>query len=949
MLSLHAIKSASEAGKYYQQDNYYTSGDTARQTSEWHGKGAELLGLSGHVTEEDFKRMLSGELPNGTTLGRYQDGKRVHRPGLDMTFSAPKSVSILSMIGGDERLIKAHQRAVNQVLDYIEKNYSYTRVKDESGELVRERVGNLTIAKFLHDVSRLMDPQLHTHAVLLNAALRSDGKWRSLDMVDVFRQKIRLGTMYRSALAKEVVKLGYSINRTGKGCMFEISDVPNEVIKNFSKRREDIKDMLGNFREKGGKAASVAALITRSRKQSLSQEEKSEIWHKQAEVLNFDAKAVVAAAKQEEKLKTTSSLSQDEFGLEVKANPKEDKSIRGIFTRGVETAQSIWQLLEKMFSSPEDHPVHNLEGVALSVEHLSERNSRFDSDALERAAADFTLGNKDMKDIGQTINDMLDKGELLGGYTDEGGYYYTTPELRRIEQENLSMLDASKKAVKPIMNKKEITAGLAKSPANEGQKACITLALNCKDRVIGIQGHAGVGKTFMMKEAKRLMDGKGWEFIGMAPSASAARTLQKDAGIKSHTISRFLATYDNFIQHGRGSDEVNKKMQNKVILVDEASLASSQQVNNLLKFSKLTNTKLIFMGDTKQLGAVEAGCPFHQLIKHGMRIAEMTNIMRQKCPKLLQAVYQTIDGIDQSSRQPFEETIKTLENNIIDTDEMLDEVVNTWKELSPAEREDTLLIAPSNELRREINDDIRKLLVNEGTIKKGGIKFNAYENKNMTTAELKYFRNYVPGNVLTFTKGWTRHGFRANEELKIIKSDDRTNTVTLQNEKGKEIKIEPGRLPTKLLKEASLYQKLKLTLAEGDQLRWTKNGSTDKDIINGHKIEVLAVNTEQIKLKTEEGKVKEVSLKDPALKHIDYAFSSTVHAAQGRTNSRVIAALESEHKHLANQRIFYVSISRAENNLHIITQDKKEMAKSLSENSGAKGASLDIKMEEMSL
>jgi conjugative relaxase-like TrwC/TraI family protein len=996
MLSLHALKSASEAGKYYQQDNYYTSGDDARQTSQWHGKGAKLLGLSGHVTEKDFEEILSGNLPNGARLGRMQDGKRIHRPGLDMTFSAPKSVSILAEVGGDKRLLKAHEESVKAVLDIIEKKYSYTRVKDETGKVVKEQVDNLVIATFEHKLSRERDPQSHTHCVAANATQRDDGNWRSLEMVDVFNNKLLLGTMYRSILAKKVTQLGYNITRTGKNCMFEIEQVPIEVRECFSKRRGQIKDMLNNFNEQGGKAASVAALITRARKKSISHEELTELWQQQTDLLNFDAKAVVANAQEVAKQQgaegieqQTSSKGSDlsfdiakldqqvadtaqshaekelpsdelkEIDDKLKDGGLDTEEKADLLQRAITTVRSIWQRTHNAFAgiypalsqalSGQD-PSHDLDGLTLAIEHLSERNSRFTNGSIRLAGAEFGLGQQDMLDIDNAIAERVENGELLSGYTEDGGFYYTTPELRRTEEENLEMLDKSKQTVRPIMSKKEIAQSLVNTTVNKGQQACIILALNTKDRVIGIQGHAGAGKTFMMKEAKRLLNGKGYEFIGMAPSASAARTLQKDTAIESQTISRFLAVHDNFIRGNQPNKDVNKEMYKKVLLVDEASLASSEQFNKLLKFSELTGTRLIFMGDIKQLGSVEAGCPFSQLLKHGMRVAEMTNIVRQKCSQLREAVYKVIAGIDSMKEGPFAKAIDSLENNIKDTGDTLADTVQTWKQLSPKERADTLIIAPSNRLRKNINIGIRRVLAGEGVIKKDKqVSFTAYENKSLTVAELKHFHNYVPGNTLIFAKGYAKHGFRPHEGFRVIEVNTKAKTVTLKNEAGRQVTIEPGRIPEKNLKEAGLYEDLPLRLAEGDQLRWTRNSKNDREIINGHKITVMAVNTNMITIKQEDGTIKELDMRNPDLKHIDYAFCSTVHAAQGQTKEGVIAALDSNHKHLTNQRLFYVSISRAKNNLHIFNEDRNQLVTNLSRNTGAKTASLDIKHDDMGL
>jgi ATP-dependent exoDNAse (exonuclease V) alpha subunit len=202
---------------------------------------------------------------------------------------------------------------------------------------------------------------------------------------------------------------------------------------------------------------------------------------------------------------------------------------------------------------------------------------------------------------------------------------------------------------------------------------------------------------------------------------------------------------------------------------------------------------------------------------------------------------------------------------------------------------------------------------------------------------------------LIFAKGYAKHGFRPHEGFRVTEVNAKAKTVTLKNEAGRQVTIEPGRIPEKNLKEAGLYEDLPLRLAEGDQLRWTRNSKNDREIINGHKITVMAVNTNMITIKQEDGTIKELDMRNPDLKHIDYAFCSTVHAAQGQTKEGVIAALDSNHKHLTSQRLFYVSISRAKNNLHIFNEDRNQLVTSLGKNTGAKTASLDIKHDDMGL
>lgn len=202
--SVSALSSASQAASYYEADDYYAEGGMA--PSEWLGEAAERLGLSGEVDREKFAELLEGRIA-GQQLGTTRDGKVEHRPGWDITLSAPKSVSIMSEVAGDKRLIKAHGAAVKVALAHVEKHMAATRIR-QGGEVRRDATGNLGIATFRHATSRAQDPQLHTHAVVINATQDKDGSWRSLEPRAFYQLQKEIGAIYRQELAHGVAALG---------------------------------------------------------------------------------------------------------------------------------------------------------------------------------------------------------------------------------------------------------------------------------------------------------------------------------------------------------------------------------------------------------------------------------------------------------------------------------------------------------------------------------------------------------------------------------------------------------------------------------------------------------------------------------------------------------------------------------------------------------------------
>lgn len=181
---------------YYEADDYYV-GD-AKAPSAWHGRGAARLALRGEVEPETFSAMLHGKLPDGTVLGTVRKGVHQHKAGWDLTFSAPKSVSVMALVAGDRRLLDAHDRAVRVALDYAERHAATTRIRE--GKLTpRVATGNLAVATFPHFTARPIDtqadPQVHTHSVVMNATHDDDGThggkgtWRSIESQPLYKMR----------------------------------------------------------------------------------------------------------------------------------------------------------------------------------------------------------------------------------------------------------------------------------------------------------------------------------------------------------------------------------------------------------------------------------------------------------------------------------------------------------------------------------------------------------------------------------------------------------------------------------------------------------------------------------------------------------------------------------------------------------------------------------------
>ncbi|ELT3677867.1 conjugative relaxase, partial [Escherichia coli] len=281
-------------------------------------QGAEQLGLQGSVDKDIFTRLLEGRLPDGADLSRMQDGSNKHRPGYDLTFSAPKSVSMMAMLGGDKRLIDAHNQAVDFAVRQVEALASTRVMTDGQSETVL--TGNLVMALFNHDTSRDQDPQLHTHVVVANVT-QHNGEWKTLssDKVgktgfseNVLANRIAFGKIYQSELRQRVEALGYETEVVGKHGMWEMPGVPVEA---FSGRSQAIREAVGE--DASLKSRDVAALDTRKSKQHVDPEVRMAEWMQTLKETGFDIRAYRDAADQRAETRTQAPGAVSQEGPDV--------------------------------------------------------------------------------------------------------------------------------------------------------------------------------------------------------------------------------------------------------------------------------------------------------------------------------------------------------------------------------------------------------------------------------------------------------------------------------------------------------------------------------------------------------------------------------------------------------------------------------------------------------
>ena len=744
--SIGAVASPSQGAAYYERDGYYAK-DSAehRMMSAWAGRGAEALGLEGPVDPDVFRAVLEGHVPDGSgrRLGRRtREGEIHHRPGRDLTFSAPKSVSLVALIGGDARVVDAHDRAVTRALGWFERNTAETRMQDpESRGMVRAGGQKAVIATFRHETSRNLDPALHTHSVIANMLLSADGKWRTMANERLYASKMLLGALYRSELAGELAKLGYRIEKTHADGRFEIGGVSRETIEAFSSRRAEIEAAMES-RGHGATAekqhlARRAALMTRAHKRDVDKEALRGIWAKQASELGLDAKALTASA-------TERAL----HGLEKEGALDTGRDAPPGADRGANLT---------------GHPSRTdpaKEAVEWALAHLSERDAVFARTDLLAAALAHGPGAAPIGAVERVVEGLTRAGSGRGGAAMRGWM---------------------------------VERYLRKGPLTAGQKRAVKLILSEKDRTVGVQGYAGVGKTRMLDRARTLAAKKGWRVLGLAPSASAVRTLEAESGIKSETLQRFLARNAGLAQ-GRLTKGAARKMRaaftKTVLVVDEGSLASTAQARDLLRIaSELRIPKIVLVGDAKQLEAVDAGKPFAQLQAAGMKTAVMDEILRQRDPDLKAAVEATLAGdIGRAFQKLGDNVAEVNPKNIAGA------VAARWLKLTPDLRERTGVMSPGHELREAINAHIRERLVREGRIAGPALLTKRLVSKGYTNAEKALAANYAPGDVVAFHRSYKRIGVEKGEERRVLGVDREGGTVRLEAPGGSIMDWKPTRI-----------------------------------------------------------------------------------------------------------------------------------------------------------
>lgn len=887
--SVSALTSSAQASSYYEADDYYAEGGLS--PSEWHGKGAEELGLSGDVDRDTFRELLDGKVA-GQQLGTVRDGELEHRPGWDVTLSAPKSVSIMAEVAGDRRLIEAHGLAVKTALAHVETHMAATRVR-HGGSVAREATGNLIVASFQHGTSRAQDPQLHTHNVIMNATQGEDGSWRSLEPRAIYQLQKQIGAIYRQELALKVRELGYEIE-PGKESMFEIKGVSADVMAAFSTRSAEIETALGErgtSREEASAAEKqVAALDTRQAKVATDHGALVADWRETADRVRFDADARLALVRE-----------------------AEARAANGI------------HLPDPSFAD---------RAVAHAADKLGERQSIFSVAALHEEAGRVGLGKVGYVEIGEAIGRATKECELVDRtFMDRrcaAFAGFTTRQNIAAEKTILRIEAHGRGALAPIASPlaaaKAVAGAAAQSERsgfgwNSDQRAATEQLLTSRNRITAVQGYAGTAKTTtVLATFAREAEARGVTVVALAPTASAAMTLGEALGTRGDTVARHLLV-----------PEGSAPGQPVAWIVDEASLLSARDTARLFELAEQRDARIILVGDVKQLGSVEAGAAFAQLQTAGVETATLGEIVRQRNAATKEAVLASIEGDAKKALAALDRGGGQIVEHA-DRAGRFAAIAAHYAELEKTVRTRTLVIEPSREGRDALTADIRAALVSSGSLSGPAVAVECLVNKGLTRAEARDPLSYDPGDVVRFTRDYADKGVARGEAYRVEAVDPAKAAVALKSEDGREV---DWRLRQWGVGKVQVFAPQNMDLRTGDSIRFTRN-DRDAGRINGARGEVTAID-EQARTATvlgARGQTQILDLDAARDRHIAHAYVDTAFAAQGRTADHVIIHADSRATNLVDQKSFYVGISRAKESATIVTDDRAKLTSAINERAG---------------
>jgi conjugative relaxase-like TrwC/TraI family protein len=675
MLTIGKLGASDDQLAYYEQqvaqglEDYFSGRGEA--PGRWIGGGCGGLGLRGEVDRAGFMRAMHGCDPR-TREGLRPPRSRTKVAAFDLTFSAPKSVSVLFAITDENvsaALLEAHERAVDAAFAYVEREACFTR-RGHDG-IRRVRGEGFVAAAYRHRLSRAGDPQLHTHVVVANMT-RAEGRWTTLEAHSLYEHKSAAGAVYRAVLRAEVrERLPWVWWRQVSRGLFEIEGVPSDVLREFSRRRVEIEERA--FALTGVEASKLG----RERLQGIA------LQTRKAKQYGVDG----ARWRQEAQARAA------EHGLGRRALDR----LVGSRARVVGTSEAdVVRVAAERLSGPE--------GLTENHNTFARRH------ALAEIAGEFAQGAA-VTQIERATSSYLDQRSVVHLGRLDHEHRFTTRDLLACEQ---AIVDGAQRRAGErtgLPDQRLLDCVLADIPTrlSPEQAAAVRALIANGQGVSAIQALAGTGKTRVLAAVARAYQAAGFRVVAVAPTGRAARELGDAADLQAFTIHRLLSELDD-----RGGFAPKT-----VVLLDEAGSAPTRPSARLFARAECAAAKVIAVGDSGQLPSVAAGGWFAAITQQ-LGGPELRQVMRQRDPaerEALEALHDGYpDGYMELKREQRSLAIHEREENALAS------MLSDWNQAREQHGvSQAVMIARDNVMREMLNDRARQLLIRDGTLTAGGV------------------------------------------------------------------------------------------------------------------------------------------------------------------------------------------------------------------------------------
>jgi conjugative relaxase-like TrwC/TraI family protein len=894
--------SVEQALDYYRQEytnakeNYYSEAGAVK--GRWCGQLAEEWNLKGEVSSEQYERLVEGQDPHtGKQLIRSvtareivdENGKEkltsTHRAGWDMTFSAPKSASLAALVGKDERVIEAHIESLDEALKEVEK---YLQARG-GGDNPAITTGKMIAVQFLHTSSRpdrkngYAAPQLQTHVVVFNMTQCEDGKVRSVQSRQLYRTQKLATAIYRARFAEKLQALGYEIRVDPRTGAPEIKGFTEAYLKDSSPRRGEVlteEEKMKERMEREGKTVSENARL----------------------------KQVAARINRRSKKFDRDLMDTRALEMDVRHGYQAQRLVAEARARG------------PLRLSQNEIEKRAQEAVTYARDNAVQKEAVADVRKVQADALARNLGLTTCDAVMSELNRSVKRGEFINITRPEHAPETTTQRMLAMEKENIQTVIDGKGKHTAIVQPERVegivtaTAERQQRKLNANQQTAIKAILSSTDRVLGLQGGAGTGKTTALSVVREAAEKEGYQVRGFAPTTRAATQL-KESGIETETLQ-------TFIRRRREKTGSAKRL----FVLDESSLASTKNLHKFFARLNPQTDKVLLVGDVRQHQAVEAGRPFEQFQEHGMTTVQLSEIVRQRNLKLRKTV-------NDLSRRKIPQAVDDLARRgkvieIASEQERFEAIAKNYCQ-NPV---GTLVVSPANRERVELNLRIHKQLQREGKVSRDDHQIKVYVNRDMTGPERTFANAYRPGeDVIRYNHTSKVYKTKPGDYAKVIATNHEKNEITVRFANGRKLIYDPKRLSG-----VSVYNEAERAFAEGDRVQ-IRAPNRAKRIANGELGTITKIEGERISL-TLDSK-REVSLDLRQFRHIDHGYAVTSHSSQGLTFDRVLVNVDTRQSaQLVNDRMAYVAISRARHDAQIYTDSAQNLRDTLDRSTNKQSA-----------